>query len=102
LSVGTPKDRLEAYATLQRDVARRSISILLVILEGRCLQRSGSRKRLPSNKRDIAQHGAAKGPGGAPSQFTLRTHNKWTGKIHRLGEPLLGAQFNQPVALHLG
>jgi hypothetical protein len=29
-------------------------------LEGRCLQRSGSRKRLLSNKRDIAQHGTAK------------------------------------------
>jgi hypothetical protein len=32
----------------------------LEMLEGRCSQRSGSRKRLPSNKRAIAQHGVAK------------------------------------------
>ena len=36
------------------------------------------------------------------SRFTLRTHNEWAGKIDRLGEPFLAAQFDQPVALHLG
>ena len=37
-----------------------------------------------------------------PLRFTLRTHNEWAGKIDRLGEPFLAAQFDQPVALHLG
>ena|GEM_PF-6337406 len=36
------------------------ISILLVCLEWRCLQRPGSRKRLPSNNCAIAQHGTAR------------------------------------------
>ena len=35
------------------------------------------------------------------SRFTLRTHNEWPGQINRLGYPLLGAQFQEPVALHL-
>ena len=37
-----------------------------------------------------------------PSRSTLRTHNEWPGKIDRLGEPFLGAQLQEPVALHLG
>src|SRR5580698_8199139 len=37
-----------------------------------------------------------------PLRFTLRTHNEWAGKIDRLGEPFLAAQFDQPLALHLG
>ena len=41
-------------------------------------------------------------PFGSCSRFTLRTHNEWAGKIDRLGEPFLAAQFQEPVALHLG
>ena len=39
---------------------------------------------------------------GTLSRLTLRTHNEWSGQIHGLGQPFFLAQFNQPIALHLG
>ena len=38
----------------------------------------------------------------APSRFTLRTRDEWSGQIDCFGQPFLGAEFQEPVALHLG
>jgi hypothetical protein len=38
----------------------------------------------------------------APSRFTLRTRDEWSGQVDCFGQPFLGAEFQEPVALHLG